>query len=383
MGSAVCAVAAYDDPMRVLALNPYHGGSHAAFLEGWRRHSRHEFDVYVLPAHHWKWRMRHAAVTLAHQVNDRAAGGQTWDLVWCTDMLNLAEFRGLARPAVHGLPGVIYFHENQLTYPVQHPDERDLHFALTNFISARAADAVWFNSDYHRRELLGALRGLLRSMPDHQPTRAVDAIDQRASVMWPGIGIPSPGGGEGQGTPHLIWAARWEHDKNPRLLFDALGRLVERDVDFRVSIIGEQFEDRPACFDEARHWLGDRIARWGWQASREDYLAALAEADVFVSTADHEFFGIAAIEAAAMGCVCVLPRRLAYPETFGEDDAVWYDGDADDLAETLADVIARTRDGSPLCSGAAERLHERFAWPARAAAMDDAVDALADRRPGH
>lgn len=369
--------------MRVLALNPYHGGSHAAFIDGWRQHSRHDFDVYVLPPHHWKWRMRHAAVTLVNQVTNRAAAGQAWDVVWCTDMLNLAEFRGLAPAEVHALPSVLYFHENQLTYPVQHPDGRDLHFALTHFVSAHAADAVWFNSDFHRRELLGAMRGMLRAMPDQQPVKAVDAIERHATVQWPGIDVARPAAATTTGPPHLLWAARWEHDKNPDKFFGALRHLADRGVDFRVSVIGQQFDDRPACFDEARARLGDRIARWGWQPSRDDYLRALRDADIFVSTADHEFFGIAAVEAAASGCACVLPRRLAYPETFGEDDAAWYAGEAAELAGALERVMAGTgRDGAARLA-AAEATTERFGWPGRAAAMDGAIDALAESATPH
>ncbi len=369
--------------MKILALNPYHGGSHAAFIDGWRQHSRHDFDLYVLPPHHWKWRMRHAAITLANQVADRAAAGQMWDLVWCTDMLNLAEFRGLVSASVHQLPAVIYFHENQLTYPVQHPDARDLHFALTNFTSAHAADSVWFNSDYHRRELIEALRGLLRAMPDHQPVKAVDAIERKATVMWPGVDVKDDVLSRKRlddEVPHLVWAARWEFDKNPRLFFEALKQRVDRNVDFRVSVIGEQFDDRPACFDEARQWLGDRVVHWGWQPTRDDYLAVLREADIFVSTADHEFFGIAAVEAAACGCTCVLPRRLAYPEVFGEDQAVWYEADP---TEALADVIERTRGGAALCPGEGKAMRERFDWSVRAAAMDDAIDQLANDHTPH
>jgi len=369
--------------MKILALNPYHGGSHAAFIDGWRRHSRHGFDVYVLPAHHWKWRMRHAAVTLAHQVAARGVAGQTWDIVWCTDILNLAEFKGLASAGVQRLPAIVYFHENQLTYPVQHRDDRDLHFALINFISAHAAEGVWFNSNYHRQELLGALRGLLRAMPDHQPTKAVDAIENKSMVMWPGVDVDGdrPGSDRSADAPvHLVWAARWEFDKNPRLFFEALHQLVDRGVDFRVSVIGEQFDDRPTCFDEARAWLGDRVVRWGWQPTRKDYLDALREADVFVSTADHEFFGIAAVEAAACGCTCVLPRRLAYPQVFSQDQAVWYD---DDPADVLGWVIDEARGGAALCPGVAQAVQRRFGWPARAAAMDDALEQLADGASGH
>ena len=36
--------------MRILALEPYYGGSHQAFLDGWTAHSRHAFTVLGLPA---------------------------------------------------------------------------------------------------------------------------------------------------------------------------------------------------------------------------------------------------------------------------------------------------------------------------------------------
>ena len=53
--------------MRILALEPYYGGSHQAFLDGWIAHSQHEWTVVSLPAYHWKWRMRHAAITMARR----------------------------------------------------------------------------------------------------------------------------------------------------------------------------------------------------------------------------------------------------------------------------------------------------------------------------
>ena len=35
--------------MRILYLDPYHGGSHAAFARGWQRHSRHHIELQTLP----------------------------------------------------------------------------------------------------------------------------------------------------------------------------------------------------------------------------------------------------------------------------------------------------------------------------------------------
>ncbi|UCC45787.1 MAG: DUF3524 domain-containing protein, partial [Candidatus Zixiibacteriota bacterium] len=45
--------------MQILAVDPYYGGSHKAFLEGWSEVSRHQWRILSLPARKWKWRMRH------------------------------------------------------------------------------------------------------------------------------------------------------------------------------------------------------------------------------------------------------------------------------------------------------------------------------------
>ena len=148
---------------------------------------------------------------------------------------------------------------------------------------------------------------------------AVAMLEAKSSVHSPGFDLPAvepPSDPEPWGsTPlRIVWAARWEFDKNPELLFDALEKLVDRDVDFRVSVLGERFEREPAVFERAREGLGDRVDSWGYLPSREDYAAELARADVFVSTADHEFFGLAAVEAMASGAYPLLPDRLSYPE---------------------------------------------------------------------
>jgi hypothetical protein len=49
---------------------------------------------------------------------------------------------------------------------------------------------------------------------------------------------------------------------------------------------------------------------------REEYIRQLCRADIVVSTATHEFYGISVIEAARAGCIPLLPNRLSYPELF-------------------------------------------------------------------
>ena len=356
--------------MRVLALEPYYGGSHKAFLDGWSARSKHEWTVLTLPPYKWKWRMRHAAITFADEVRRLIATGQRWDILFCSDMLNLAEFLGLAPAPVGQMPAVAYFHENQLTYPVRCESERDYHYVLTNVTTALAADRVWFNSAFHRDSLLEALSPFLERMPDNQPMDAIQRIRAKSDVRPPGIEEFPARGPRPPGPTRILWAARWEHDKNPKTFFDALKILERRGGDFRVSVIGERFRETPPVFDQARQHFQNRIDHWGYQSSRREYEDALGEADVIVSTANHEFFGISVVEAIAGGAYPLLPRRLAYPEilrheTINDPDDFLYEGDADELAERLLGLVNRVEQGD-LWQGdsrRAVRAVTRFSWP--------------------
>jgi glycosyltransferase involved in cell wall biosynthesis len=341
------------------------------FLDAWSSHSRHDFTILGLPAHKWKWRMRHASVTLADRVAEMSSSGGRWDAVFCSDMLNLPEFLGLAPRQVRLLPCVAYFHENQLTYPDERKDPRDIHFALSNMTTALAGGA-WFNSAFHRDSFLGALGALLADMPDYQLPGVVERIRSASRVMHPGVDRFPPRRPRRDGPMRILWAARWEHDKDPETFFDAIGRLQTAGTEFRISVIGQQFNRVPPVFETARKQFSDRIDRWGYQETLDEYRAALGEADVFVSTARHEFFGISAVEAAAAGAMPVLPKRLAYPEVFQLGkvpgaEALFYSGGADGLARRLAELA----DGD-FRSSAAE-IVKPLAWPAVAAAMDDAI----------
>jgi len=370
--------------MRVLALEPYYGGSHRAFVDGWSAHSRHDWTVQTLPAHKWKWRMRHGAITLAEGVSRRAAVGETWDVLVCSDMLNLAEFAGLADQRVGRLPSVAYFHENQLTYPVRHEDERDYHFVLTNLTTAMAATSVWFNSAFHRDSFLDALPGFLRRMPDHQSFDAIDRIRVKSLIQPQGVDELPPRGPRKPGPMRVLWAARWEFDKNPETFFEAIEMLEAQGVAFRLSVIGQQFRESPEVFAWAERHFADRIDRWGYQAERKAYEAALREADVVVSTANHEFFGVSVVEAIAAGAYPLLPRRLAYPEILGDEEAArqdgfFYNGSAEQLAAMLAELGERLAHND-LWRGETDRASravQRFYWASLAPKLDDALEAVA------
>jgi len=310
--------------LRVLALEPYHGLSHAAFLEGYARHSRHEVEIWSLPPRKWKWRMRGSAYHFADLA--RRPGALAPDAVLASDFLNLCEWRALAPPRFGSAPSLLYFHENQVTYPLGELAPRDFHYGWINLSSALAADRILFNSSFHREEFIRAVTAVLARMPDHVPGGLPERIRERSGVFPVGIDFEphrralARRPAVREGPPVLLWNHRWEHDKGPDLLAGALIELHRGKVPFRAVICGQTSTRKPRASDgggplaSAALELGDRVLHLGYIARREEYLDRVAGADIVVSTARHDFFGVAVVEAMFLGCLPVLPRALAYPE---------------------------------------------------------------------
>ena len=320
--------------------------------------------------------MRGAAIQTVEQIEDNPPG--EIDLIFTCDMLSVADLRALLPRSLQDVPIVCYFHENQLTYPIPDAQDRDFQYGFTNLTSALTADAVWFNSDYHRREFLAAAESLLRKMPDCLPSRAIERVEEKAEVLHPGIDSPVETLKSTHGDPPVIlWNQRWEFDKNPDALFASLIELRGRGArggGFRLIVCGERFRTVPPVFAEAREKLAEEIEHWGFAADRTEYHALLSRADVVVSTAIHEFFGLSVMEAVAAGARPLLPRRLSYPELF--DPARWpevfYESD-EELADRLADVLANPAMPSGLSDRAAS-----FTWAKRAKVFDAALSVVAE-----
>ncbi|MBM4319072.1 MAG: DUF3524 domain-containing protein, partial [Deltaproteobacteria bacterium] len=104
------------EQLRILYLEPFHSGSHAAFGRTLVQGIPARWTVLTLPGRHWKWRMRGSACWFA--LEHAAALGRPHDLLLASSYLPLHELCGLA-PALASIPKILYFHENQLAYPVR------------------------------------------------------------------------------------------------------------------------------------------------------------------------------------------------------------------------------------------------------------------------
>lgn len=304
----------HETKINALLLEPFYGGSHKRFADGLIRHSHHSLTLRDMPARFWKWRMRGAAIHFAKTVENLA----DYNLVIASGLMSTADFKALAGNPCP--PVIVYFHENQFSYPLAKGERMDYQFGFTDITSALAADRVLFNSQTHMNTFFDAMQQFIRKMPDFRPGWAAGAIREKAAVCYPGCDIkPLSGKAVKQGEPPLvIWNHRWEHDKQPEAFFAAIETLGNRGIDFNIALLGETFEKYPGVFDAAKKAFGARIVAFGYEPDRKAYMQWLRRGTVVVSTAKQENFGISIVEAAACGCLPLLPDRLSYPEIIPE-----------------------------------------------------------------
>ncbi len=291
----------------------------------------------ALPARYFAWRVRGSALALLDPANAHCIAPPP-DVLVATSMFDLATARAIV-PAVRALPALVYFHENQFVYPGHENGRADTQ--MITLRSALAADRVVFNSRYNRDTFFGGAADLLARMPDGVPPALLDAVSGRSTVLpvpLPADLPPAPPR-SGSGPLRVLWNHRWEEDKAPQRLLAALRLLRQRGVHCELVLRGQQFRRRPVAFDRLLAEF-TRPAPAGF-AERGAYLATLGSADVVVSTALHDFQGLAVLEAIACGCVPAVPDRLAYREFVAPRYRyASHPGDAAAEAESLAAMLA-------------------------------------------
>lgn len=267
------------------------------------------------------------------------------DALWVSDYVDLPTLLGLLPAAWSEVPITAYFHENQATYPrsenaTEADVERDYHLAWTNALTAIRADHLVFNSEFHKREFADGMSELFRIWPKPNPRLELEAALREATVISPGVRvseIPLGGGSPDNGPLRVLFNQRWEHDKDPGALLAALIEAREQGARFELLLLGERYRELPSGVAAQLETLRDETLACEFVTDRASYTTALGTCDLVVSTARHEFFGIAVVEALAAGCTPLLPNRLAYPEVIpaARHRAALYETDSELVARLV------------------------------------------------
>ncbi len=354
---------------RILLLEPYYGGSHKAFLTGLQHYVDCRFTLLSLPARKWKMRMQLSAPWFAEQIRNLVSNGACFDAILTSTFIDTAVLRSLLAGQGLYLPIGIYFHENQFSYPGQVHDPGIFQFTSINFTSALCADSLAFNSRYNLESFLTGIRGYLKKSADMELRFLEDRIRSQSTVLYPGLDFSLIDSGQYKKNkqPVLVWNHRWEHDKDPETFFQTLFEL--QSLDFQLIVLGEQFRYQPDIFAKAQKLLSGRLIHFGYAENREEYTALLRQGDIVVSTALHEFFGMAILEGVRAGCRPVVPDRLSYPELFANQYRYPQNG----LKKHLTALLTHVQPFSEKNSAA---MTDPYSWPYLAEQYQDWLEAL-------
>ena len=300
--------------VRIYLIEPYFSGSHRQWAEGLRDHSRHNIHLVTHEGQFWKWRLGGGFVTISEALRQAISDNGRPDLLLASSMLDLAGLLGLARRNVGDTPAAVYFHENQVTYPAIGRTRVEAALGMINWSSLLAADGAAFNSTFHRDAFFDEVPTLLGAYPDRRHNHLIPGVRSRSGVVPVGIDLQRIGPlRERSGPATFLWNHRWDPDKALDDALDAFGAVAAAGLDFRVVLAGEPFVDQTEEYQEAIGELGDRVIHRGY-LDEAGYIEALHTADVVLSTARQEFFGVSVVEAMYAGALPVLPDRLVYPE---------------------------------------------------------------------
>lgn len=309
---------------RILLLSAYDAISHQL----WRKRLQELFSEYewvelCLPPRHFAWRIRGNSLIWAS--TERKVLEQDYDLLIATSMVDLSSLRGFV-PSLSKVPTLLYVHENQFEYPQNRSDRSNVEPLLVPLYAALCADTVAFNSKFNRVSFLKGAQALLNKLPEQFPSSIMDQL--KTSIVLP-VPLPASSPRPQKTTPNntlsVVWNHRWEFDKGPELLLAVVTAMATKNLPIQLHVVGQQFREQPTEFkqinkllDQHAEAISIRRGLFGFVEKLTDYNQLLKTSDVVLSTAIHDFQGLAIQEACLMGCVPLTPDDLAYPEYIPE-----------------------------------------------------------------
>jgi len=306
----------------IALIEPFYTGSHKKWAEEFKNNSQHNINIYSLSGRFWKWRMHGAAISIASKV---LTSNKEFDIFLVSDFLNLSIFKSLVVEKYPKAKFYIYFHENQLTYPWSSEDQdvklnRDQNYSFINYSSALVADKIFFNSNFHRGVFLESLKPFLKQFPDEQNLWSIDVIKKKSNVLSLALELPKMESNLEKVQGAILWNHRWEYDKNPEEFFKTLVKIKERNIDFKLIVLGEKTNKYPEIFNWAKEFFKDEIIHFGYVSSKKKYWELLQKSVILPVTSKQDFFGISIVEAIHANVYPLLPNRLVYPEHLPEEE---------------------------------------------------------------
>jgi glycosyltransferase involved in cell wall biosynthesis len=370
--------------MNILILEPFLGGSSKPFLNGLLDYSRHKLFPVTLTDKYWKWRQHGSSINLADLALDV---NEPIDLIVASNFTNLPAFISLVRGRFANTPILLYMHENQITKPLPAGEDRDITYCYVNFLSTMVADRVVFSSKFHFDTFFAALPEFLDQFGEFAHKETIQTIRAKSEVLYPGLFLKRHDQWRKPKRANdrlvVLWNQRWEFDRNPSMFFRIMNRLDDAGCQFDLILAGDSEFEKPIEFERAQKRYGERVLHYGFVSNYEEYTRLLDLGDVVVSTSDHEFFGVAILEAIYCGNHPVLPRKLTYPELIPPNlhepllhAPVFYD-DEDQLFKHMKRIL--DQDVALLPEASLRSVSQHMDWSVWVRKFDDLFESIVPR----
>ena len=236
-------------------------------------------------------------------------------------MVDLSSLRGFV-PQLGCIPNIIYFHENQFAYPSNQQKIENIEPLLVPLYSALCADKIVFNSEYNKTTFIKGANSLFKKLPKTISSNVIKKLENSLIIPVP-VSLPKEQTAKKQTSDNLevIWNHRWEYDKGPAVLLAITKLIMAKSLPIRLHITGERFRQSPIEFAEIGRNLEIHAqktqmkpGKFGYIKNEDSYYCLLRDCDVVLSTAEHDFQGLAVQEACLAGCTPLAPKALVYPE---------------------------------------------------------------------
>ncbi|XP_023073249.1 glycosyltransferase-like domain-containing protein 1 isoform X1 [Piliocolobus tephrosceles] len=170
--------------MSILIIEAFYGGSHKQLVD-LLQEELGDCVLHTLPAKKWHWRARTSALYFSQTIPI----SEHYRTLFASSVLNLTELAAL-RPDLGKLKTILYFHENQLIYPVKKCQERDFQYGYNQILSCLVADVVVFNSVFNMESFLTSIGKFMKLIPDHRPKDLESIIRPKCQVIYFPIRFP-------------------------------------------------------------------------------------------------------------------------------------------------------------------------------------------------
>lgn len=308
--------------------------SHQTWAEGYKRAANHDVELIIVPTDRWKWRMLASVAEYEHKISDDC------EILIIDGMFDITVLVALLKSRSHErCPRIfVYMHENQLTTPFTEKD-RDKrnnthwHYGLAHLRSMMVADGLIFNSQQHLDVFGDALPKLINSQCPRDTVawhlqKARKLLETKCTILRYGLDLSKSDLNfdsklstlNPTHIPILLWNARLEEDKNPESFLQLLHNLRKAKQLFQLIILGTDPSKDRKWQTRFEKEFSEELLHLGWCSERKEYIKWLEKADIVISTANHETFGISIVESVWYGALPFLPLRLSYPEIFPPDD---------------------------------------------------------------